>query len=511
MKKPNKDKKIMKISKLKQAKGLKETKISKLKKKSKRSEESKKSSLGDSIVIKKKPSKVDLKSVIAALKKDDVKLIVVRTALKYLPSYLKSPGLTKKLLKDIIRLWAESNEKIRVVCLLCLVRIYTKLKDKQLKEVVVKKLYTTFLEKCRITKSETMSMIGFMRHSLIELYKLDQQIAFKHADSTIQQLSITLKNAKSHKNEESQKNVLNWQFANCLILLSTFVSSSNDDSQVKTLTNQVIQLNLEAIELINSPRYYGFYCHLIENLINLSSSTGLFIPILPIIVRLIDRIDIPHEDKMKNKKPETEQNGKSVDGKSSKGKANDKMKVNGKSKRSFDEINSEDETSGDDDDDDGDEDFRDSDFSSEEEDDELDEKTIKKQKKVYNMELLNHVSLEEAHTLDYKLAVLDKLYELLIQYLASQSHRIAFPELTLLPCLQLKKWFKQNHGPNNLKFKSLIEKIKLDCQVIEEARKSIDFAFNNYAAVDAWEKKMRDSKKLGLPKLASQISTTQNS
>lgn len=43
------------------------------------------------------------------------------------------------------------------------------------------------------------------------------------------------------KNLKSQKDVLNWQFANCYLLI---VSSSNDDSHVKTLTNQVIQLNL---------------------------------------------------------------------------------------------------------------------------------------------------------------------------------------------------------------------------------------------------------------------------
>lgn len=60
------------------------------------------------------------------------------------------------------------------------------------------------------------------------------------------------------------------------------------------------------------------------------------------------------------------------------------------------------------------------------------------------------MSLEEDHTLDYKLTVLDKLNESLIRYLANQSHRIAFTELILPPYLQLKRWFKQNHGPNNL-------------------------------------------------------------
>lgn len=390
-----------------------------------------KKKLKKGILTKKKPSKVDLKDVIAAMKKDDVESVVVRVAIKYLAHYLKSTGLTKKLLKELIRLWSVGNEKVRVLCLLGLVRIYTKLKDKQLKEVIVKKLYSTFLDKCRITKLETMAMIGFMRHSLVELYKLDPQIAFKQAQTSVQQLTLTLKNAKTHKNEETQKTILNWQFCNCLILLSTLVTSIDKETQIKSLTSQIIQLNLDAIDLITSPRYYGFYIHLIENLIDLSATTGLFVPILPIIIAFIDRLDIPRE---------------------------------------------------------------------------LDGQVPKKE---YNMNLLNHVSHDEAHEIPYTMAVLNKFYELLVRYLATQCHRIAFPELTLLACVQLRKWFKKNHGPKTQQFKVLLDKIKSDCQIIEEERKSINFAFTNYAAVDAWEKKMKDSNKLSLPKLVSSLTQSE--
>lgn len=375
-------------------------------------------------IIKKKPSKAELKSVIEALKKE-ASLILVRKALKYVPCYLKSEGLMKKLLNEIIRLWAESSEKIRVICLLCLVRIYTKLQDKEKRQLVIKKLYNTFLDKCRVTKYETMSMIGFMRHSLVELYKIDSQIAFKQAQTTCQQLSLTLKNASIHKNEETYKTVLNWQFANCLILLSQLITSHDDDSPVKSLAQQVIQLNLEAISLLTSPRYYPFYCHLIENLIHLSISANVFIPLLPITIGLLKRIQIPS-----GKKGELQEDAKK-----------------------------------------------------------------------YDIDLLNHVSLDEAHSLEYSLAVLDKIYELMVLYLANQCYKIAFPELVFLPCVQLKKWLKKNPGKSAQKFKVLLEKIKADCEKIESFRKSVDFAFTNYAAVDAWEKKMKDQNKLSLPKL----------
>lgn len=394
------------------------------------------------LIVKKKPAKADLKLIIEALKKDP-KSIVIRKAIRYLPFYLKSTGLTKKLLAEIIRLWAEAGEKVRVVCLLCLIRIYTKLKDESLKQLIIKKLYASFLDKCRITKRETMSMIGFMRHSLVEIYKLDPQIAHKQAEISCQQLTVTLKNAYHHKNEETYKTVLNWQFANCLILLSSLIMSHEEDSPVRKLTHQVIQLNLGAMNLMSSPRYNPFYCHLIDNLINISQSTSIFIPIIPLILNIIEKIHLKKETKKPKK--QTGSDGEEL-----------------------------------------------SDDEEEEEE------------KVYNMDLLNHVSLDEAHNDNYHTAVLNRLYILLVRYLASQCHRIAFPELVLLPCVQLKKWTKKNNDERVQVFKSLLDKIKADVSLIEESRKNVDFAFTDYSAVDAWEKRMSDSSKLAFKRLERQ-------
>lgn len=417
----------------------------------------------------KKPSKVELKLVIESLKKDDCELSQVKKAVRYIPYYLKSEGLTKKLLKEVIRLWAESREKVRVICLLCLVRVFNRLKDKQIKQSIVKKLYNTFLNKCRVTKQETMSMIGFMRHSLIELYRLDSEIALKQAQQSCQQLNITLKNAKTHKNEETYKTVLNWQFANCLILLSGLIVSHDDNSSVKSLTRDVIQLNLGAMDLLFSPRYYPFYCHLIDNLIDLSVSSGLFIPVLPLIMSIINKIEIPH--KLDADKRGQKDSPKPDDAKVPK---EDDSEVEG---------------------------------SDDEEDEESEDDQSKKGKKnqnKFNMDLLNHVTIDEAHSLEYKLSVIDKLYELMVKYLASQSHKIAFPELILLSTVQLKKWLKKTHKDHSQKFRILLEKMKSDADISEKARGDIDFAFTDYAAVDAWEKRMKDSNQMVLPRLINQ-------
>lgn len=404
--------------------------------------------------------KLQLKTIIESLK-NEPDLITARKALKYVPHYTKSQGLTKKLLKEVIKLWSEGGEKIRVVCLLCLIRIYSNVQDKELKQLILKKLYASFLEKCRITKQDTMSMIAFMRHSLIELYKLDPNLAFKQAQTSCQQLTVTLKNAYNHKNEDTYKTVLNWQFANCLILLSSLVSSHDDDSPVKALTHQVIQLNLGAINFLTSPRYYPYYCHLIDNLITLSIATKSFIPVLPIMLNIITRIECPHSSKLKKKPTDGEKNG--VSGDLSDDEMNDNQPAAKRRKKMV----------------------KDNDTKPRE----------------YNIDLLNHVSLDEAHNPDYTSAVLERLHDLMVRYLASQCHTIAFPELVFLPTVQIKKWLRRNPGTPSQRFKTLLEKIKSDCQKVDDARKSVNFAFNDYTAIDAWQKKLLDSNQLVLPKM----------
>lgn len=425
-----------------------------------------------SLSAKKKPSKVELKMVIEALKKNP-ELTVVRKALKYIPYYLKSEGLTKKILKEIIQLWAEASEQIRVACLLCLIRLFTKLEDTEKRQAIATKLYNMFLGKCRVTKSENMSMIGFMRHSLVELYKIDPSVAFKQAQTSCNQLSVTLKNAYTHKNEETYKTVLNWQYANCLILLSRLITSHEENVQIKSLTNQVIQLNLGALNLMDSPRYLPFYCHLIENLICLGDSSRSFIPILPQIMRILDKLEVPLDKKK---------------GESSEASKRNKKRRNGIKSSDIDDDGDSEKSS-----------LR----SYEGEDDDGEEKM--RAKKQYDMNLLNHVSLEETRSPEYNIAVLDKVHELLLVYLADQSHKIAFPELVLLPRVRIRKWLKKNPGQPTHKLKALLDKINSDCDKVEEQRRHIDFAFTDFVAVDAWEKKLRDTGSLSLPRTAKQL------
>lgn len=383
----------------------------------------------ESEVISKKPSKLELKNVIASLKKGDGNnLLTVKKALKYIRFYMKSEGLTNKLLKEIIKHWAESSEKVRVICLLCIVRIFTKIKDKTRRQDLVKSLYTSFLEKCKITKRDTMSMISFMRHSIIEIYRLDSQLALKQAQNACAQLTSTLKNATIHKNEDSYRAVMNWQYANCLILFSDLMIAFCDDISYKKLTNQFIELNIGALNLFSSPRYYPFYCHLIDNLINISAATGLFIPVLPTLIDILTRIKQPKESTKNKKQNEDEEN-------------------------------------------------------SDQEEDEH-------QQKEYNLDLLNHVSLEEAHSESYQKAVLNQISELLVKYLSSQRHKISFPELTLIARVHIKKWVKNNFRISST-FKSILQKIEEDGFRIEKKRSNVEFAFDNLPAVDAWEREMK--------------------
>lgn len=374
----------------------------------------------------KRPSKIskhELKEILEGLKKDAT-LILARKALRCLPSYLKSTGLTKKLVKEMIRLWAGSHEKIRVICLLCLIRLFRK-QPQPIKEMITKRMYTSYNNNINIkTNTEAFPLLVFMRQSLVEIYSLDPALAYKQGFLFCKQLASTLKNAYENK-IDTYKTVYNWQFLSCLTLWSNLVASLMPHKHIEPLVNPVIQLHMGTLNLISSPRYHPMYLHLIANLVHISVKLDVFIPVLPLLNSILDR-----------------------------------LKVNQNNKSS--------------------------------------------KKESFNFDVLIHVSESEIQSRLYFDATSDRVYQLMVKYLASQCHRIAFPELCLISKVQIKKFVKENKKESG-KFRNLLTKLEENIKFIEDRRQTVDFAFTNFAAIDAWEKATKDTGRLALVKLASEM------
>lgn len=88
----------------------------------------------------------------------------------------------------------------------------------------------------------------------------------------------------------------------------------------------------------------------------------------------------------------------------------------------------------------------------------------------------------------FKDAVVEKIYQQLLEYLASESHTVSFPDTVVATVIQLKKFIKECKSPSlSRKLKQALDKIEENAQFVEKERRKVSFSLNDRTAIDAWE------------------------
>lgn len=172
---------------------------------------------------------------------------VLRHCLYLIPFVGCFPALSKKFLIKVAQFWSQGDEKVRVLSFLCIVRLMRDQPPNMLNHIL-KKLYISYAKNCKLTSRETWPMINFMKQSLVELYSLDQGVAYQQAFVFIRQCAIHLRNAMTGKTKDGYKAVYNWHFVHSLLLWQRLLCCLHPSEVLKPLIYPLVQVIVGAIK-----------------------------------------------------------------------------------------------------------------------------------------------------------------------------------------------------------------------------------------------------------------------
>lgn len=197
-------------------------------------------------------------------------------------------NITKPILKCLISIWSTSSyETVRVLSFLCILKI-TRDQQQQFLNNVLKAMYLAYVKNSKFVSPNSFPAINFMRRSLTEIFTLDLNTSYQHCFLYIRQLAIHLRNAVTLQKKDSKQMVYNWQFIHSLKLWGSVLATTNNKQQLQPLIYPLVSITIGVIKLIPNAQYFPLRFHCVQILIELSTKTDTFIPILPFVVETLN-------------------------------------------------------------------------------------------------------------------------------------------------------------------------------------------------------------------------------
>lgn len=232
---------------------------------------------------------VDLTKLIEQVSSTNILQVLLKHLHQMASMIISFSTISKSILKRLIVLWSTSEETIRVLAFLCILKI-TRNQQGTMLNHVLKAMYMSYVRNSKFVSPNTLPGINFMRRSLVEMFALDLNVAYQHVFLYIRQLAIHLRNAVILKKKDSFQSVYNWQFVNSIKLwvdlLGTSVASNKP--QLQPLVYPLVAITTGVIKLIPTAQYFPLRFHCIHALITLAKETNIFIPLLPFILEVLN-------------------------------------------------------------------------------------------------------------------------------------------------------------------------------------------------------------------------------
>lgn len=218
--------------------------------------------------------------------------MMLKSVQELLPYFLSFRKIIKVVINSVVTLLCESQDDLIKLSTAGFLHEASKAYPKSLLEMVLKSSYSGMIKASRKTNIHTMPTINLLKNSIASLYEIEPTISYQVAFQFIRQLAIHLRSSIVNKTADSYKAVYNWQYVHSLDFWSRVISQHCEQqlqksSVMRELIHPLVQVTLGCIRLIPTPQYFPLRFYLTRSLLRLSSVSGVYIPLLPIITEIL--------------------------------------------------------------------------------------------------------------------------------------------------------------------------------------------------------------------------------
>ncbi|TID29425.1 hypothetical protein CANINC_001999 [Pichia inconspicua] len=221
--------------------------------------------------------------------------LVLQSVQELLPYLISFRKLLKVVVNAVVNIWSSSASLETEISAFAWMNNACKEYPKSILEIILRATYSNFLKNCGKTNPHTTPLLNFQKNSAAELFSLNPSLGYTIGFEFIRQLAIHLRGSVNNPTKESYKAIYNWRFCHGLDFWSRVISAQNignqeneqNDSPLKQLIYPLVQVTIGTIRLIPTAQFFPLRFYLIRSLIRLSQTTGVYIPIFPLLSEVL--------------------------------------------------------------------------------------------------------------------------------------------------------------------------------------------------------------------------------